>query len=177
MFNNLPSSPQTLIAWTWPEIEAYYKEHKQEFYQPTQYHARQIVIDNKELANQIHTRISKGEDFAKLAEEFSLSPDRKRGGDLGFFNASSFPPVFAEICERLKPNEVSGVIATDYGFQIFQLIEKRQARQKTLQESGAEIEALLKERSLEKAFEKWFKLQRDNAKITIHEKALEDINV
>lgn len=165
------------IEVTGAEIESYYKEHKNDFYQPIQYHARQIVVDNKELANKILERIKKGEDFGKLAEEFSLSPDRKRGGDLGFFNANSFPPIFAEICEKLKPGETSGVVASDYGFQIFELVEKRDARQRTLEDSKAEIEALLKEKHLERSFDAWFKDIRNNAKVTIDEKILEDINV
>ena len=165
------------IPITPEEIQGYYKEHREEFYQPTQYHARQIVVDNKELANQIHSRITKGEDFAKLAEEFSLSPDRKRGGDLGFFNATTFPPIFAEICGKLKPGETSGVVATDYGFQIFNLIEKRQPRQRPLEEAMADIRSLLMEKRLEKAFDGWFRGQRDNAKITIYDKVLEDVNV
>ncbi len=159
------------------EIEAYYKNHKNDFNQPTQYHARQIVVDSKELAGKIEERIKKGEDFAKLAEEFSLSPDRKRGGDLGFFNAATFPPIFSEICDKLKPGETSGVVATDYGFQIFQLIEKRQPRQLTLDDSKPRIESILKEEQLEKTFDEWFKSQREKAKITIDEKELEKINV
>jgi peptidyl-prolyl cis-trans isomerase C len=159
------------------EIQKYYREHKEEFHQPAQYHARQIVVDNKELASKIDERLKKGEDFAKLAEEFSLSPDRKRGGDLGFFNAATFPPIFSEICEKLKPGERSGVVATDYGFQIFELVEKRQPRQLTLDEAKQEIESVLKEKRVEQAFDEWFKARRDKAKVTIYEKELEKINV
>ena len=165
------------IRITDEEIQGYYKEHKSDFYQPTQFHARQIVVDNKETANKILERIKKGEDFARLAEEFSLSPDRKHGGDLGFFNVNSFPPIFAEICGKLKPGETSGVVASDYGFQIFELIEKRDARQRTIEESKGEIEMLLKEKDLGRSFDAWFKDIRNNAKVQIHEKILEGINV
>jgi len=159
------------------EIRSYYNSHRQEFYQPTQYHARQIVVNSKELANQIGARLGKGEDFAALAEEFSLSPDRKRGGDLGFFSASSFPPVFTEICNKLKIGERSGVVATDYGFQIFELLEKRQARQRTPEETADQIETILREKRMEDAFDTWFKELSGKAKVTIHERMLEDINV
>ncbi len=158
------------------QIGAYYNGHKADFHKPVQYHARQIVVDNKELAGKILGRLKKGEDFAKLAEEFSLSPDRKHGGDLGFFNAETFPPVFAEICGKLKPGETSGVVATDYGFQIFGLIEKRDAKQLTLEEARPEIEFLLKEKEMESSFANWFAEKRGSAKITIDEKALEGIN-
>ena len=159
------------------EVRTYYNAHKQDFYQPTQYHARQIIVDNKDIANQIVARLKKGEDFAALAQEYSLSPDRKRGGDLGFFNASTFPLIFTEICEKLKIGEISDLVATDYGFQIFQLLEKRQPRQQTLDDVKKEIESLLREEYMEKAFDKWFKEQREKARITVYEKVLEGINV
>ena len=159
------------------EIAAYYKSHKQDFFQPTQYHARQIIVDNKELATDISKRLAKGEDFATLAEEFSLSPDRKRGGDLGFFNSSSFPPIFTEMCDKLKIGEISDVVTTDYGYQIFQLIEKRPAHQLTMEEVKSAIETILREKELETAFEEWFKSLRAKARITVYEKILEDVNV
>jgi peptidyl-prolyl cis-trans isomerase C/foldase protein PrsA len=165
------------IPVTPEETRTYYNAHKQDFYQPTQYHARQIIVDNKEIAGQIAARLKKGEDFAALAQEYSLSPDRKRGGDLGFFNASTFPPIFTEICEKLKIGEISDVVATDYGFQIFQLLEKRQPRQQTLDDVKNAIESLLREKYMEKAFDDWFKKQRGKARITVYEKALEGINV
>jgi len=159
------------------EIASYYKNHQKDFYQPVQYHARQIVVDNKALANEILKKIKNGEDFAELAQRYSLSPDRKRGGDLGFFNANTFPSIFAKICSRLKPGEISDVIATDYGFQIFELIEKRPPHQLSLEEAMPEIKRILNEKKLENAFEKWFKELRNKARITINQEELEKIDV
>lgn len=159
------------------DVTSYFKSHQKEFNQTAQYHARQIVVDSKELADEIFKKLKNGEDFAKLAQEFSLSPDRKRGGDLDFFNASTFPSVFAEICSRLKPGEISDVVATDYGYQIFQLLEKRPPRQIPFEEAVPMIERTLREKKREQAFEEWFKNLRGKAHVTIKQEVLEEIDV
>ena len=45
--------------------------------------ARHILVGSKELADEIKKKIDDGEEFSKLAEEFSECPSKKRGGDLG----------------------------------------------------------------------------------------------
>src|SRR3989338_2393118 len=67
------------------EARKYYKEHIDDYKVKEQIRARMIVVKTEEEANQIRERLKKGEDFAKLAEEVSLSPEGKKGGDLGFF--------------------------------------------------------------------------------------------
>src|SRR3989338_10174 len=127
------------------EISNYYTLHRRHFYQPAQFHARQILLDNKEDADEAMAQLKKGDDFASLAKKHSKSPDGKRGGDLGWFDSSTMPPVFGEVCQELKPGETSKVVNTDYGYQIFQLMDRRPPYQRTLQEVHDDIEASLRE--------------------------------
>ena len=169
VIEKIPISPE--------EVKSYYRTHRKEFHKPAQFRARQIVVDNKELADEILKRIKKGENFEDLAQKYSLSPDRKQGGDLGFFNASTFPKVFSEICSQLRIGDISDVVATDYGYQIFQLLEKRKSRQLSFEEVEEDIKNILREKEREKAFEEWFKVLRDNAQVVINHKALEEIDI
>lgn len=157
------------------EIAAYYRQHQQDFYQPTQFHARQIIVDTLEQAEQLRDRLERGEDFSKLAEEFSQSPDRTRGGDLGWFDAGTAPQQFSEICARLKPGETSGVVVTDYGYQIFQLLSLRPSRQRPLDEVKGIILDRLREKPSELAVAQWSEALRTKAKVSIDEKALEGV--
>lgn len=160
-----------------PEIKKYYAAHKNEFLRPMQFHARQIVVDTKELADEILKKLREGGDFEALAKEYSLSPDRDRGGDIGFFDSKTFPGIFTEICSKLKINEISEVVVTDYGYQIFQLLEKRPSHQVSEENAAEEITQRIKEEKSEKLFADWFSSLRGNAKITVNEKALEEVNV
>ena len=74
----------------------------------------------------IKRRIEAGENFDKLAEEFSEDQGSKSfGGDLGWAKRGQMLPAFEATAMRLKPKELSDVVETDFGFHLIQLIEMR----------------------------------------------------
>ncbi len=158
-------------------VAQYYKEHISEFRENAQFHARQILVDTRELAERIHSRVVKGEDFAALAQQFSVSPDAKRGGDLGYFDAQSYPEVFSQVCQGLSVGQVSQVTATPYGYQIFQLLDRRPARQRPLAEAAPSIKRMLQEEKVESAYQPWLDGLKKKARVTINEKALEEVKL
>jgi parvulin-like peptidyl-prolyl isomerase len=71
-------------------------------------------------------RVRAGEDFAKLADEFTEDPGGKgKGGDLGWFGRGAMVKSFEDAAFGLKPGEVSGVLETEFGFHIVKLDERR----------------------------------------------------
>ena len=82
---------------------------------------------SKDKIADLLTRINNGEDFATLASTYSEDPgSADRGGELGFVNRGELDPNFEAAAFGLKkPNEVSGIIESTYGFHIIQLIERR----------------------------------------------------
>lgn len=159
------------------QVEAYYQQHREAFHVPAQFRARQIIVETQELAEQILAKIKQGEDFEQLAKLHSLSPDAKRGGDLGFFDAKSYPPVFTEVCQQLRIGDVSDVIPTDYGYQIFQLLEKRPARIIPFEEAAVSIRQLLKEEGSEQAFDRWFDGLKQKARTAINDNAVKGVTL
>jgi len=159
------------------KVRAHYEANIRDFAQPAQFRARQIIVDSRELADKILAEIKDGEDFADLAKKHSLSPDSKKGGDLGFFDARSYPSVFAEVCGQLKIGEVSEVTPTDYGYQIFQLLEKRPARTITFEEAAAGIRRRLREEASAGSFEKWISDVEKRHKVVVNEEALKGVSL
>lgn len=95
-----------------------------------------IVIDpevnekEKENAKQrlrdIRKRITDGEDFGTLAYLYSEDPgSAKQNGELGFLTRSMLVKEFAAEAFSLQPGQVSGIVETEFGFHIIQVIEKR----------------------------------------------------
>ena len=77
-------------------------------------------------AEAVLKRVRAGEDFAKLAQEFSTDPGTKdKGGDLGWFGAGQMIPEFEKAAFALKPGEVSDVVQSQYGFHIIKLEERK----------------------------------------------------
>ncbi|MFA4874016.1 MAG: SurA N-terminal domain-containing protein [bacterium] len=158
-------------------VAEYYKQHTDEFREGSQFRARQLLVDTRELAERIHSRLMKGEDFAGLAQQFSVSPDAKRGGDLGYFDAQSYPEIFSEVCQGLSIGQVSQVTATPYGYQVFQLLDRRPARQKSLAEVAPIIKRRLQEEKVEAAYQPWLDELRKKARVSINEQALKEVTL
>lgn len=74
----------------------------------------------------IKARIEKGEDFGTLARVYSQDPvSAAEGGDLGFWGRGAMVPEYEQAALQLKPNELSGIVESQFGFHLIQLIERR----------------------------------------------------
>jgi peptidyl-prolyl cis-trans isomerase C len=82
----------------------------------------------KVKAQSILDRVKKGEDFAKLAEQYSDDPGSKiKGGDLGYFSRGTMVAPFDQAAFSLKPGEVSGLVESDFGVHIIRVEDHRDA--------------------------------------------------
>lgn len=160
------------------DVEAYYRSHKEEFTEPETVRARHILVkvepsaseeDKKkarEKAEDILKKARAGEDFSRLASEFSDDPGSKaKGGDLGFFSKGRMVPEFEKAAFALKPGALSSIVETQFGFHIIKVEEKK--------ESFLEPYDKVKDRIRDKALN-----QKRNAQISeFIEKAMKDAGV
>lgn len=71
-------------------------------------------------------RINKGEDFAKLANEFTEDPSGKQnGGDLDYFTKDQMVPEFSTVAFQLDKGQISGPIKTQFGWHVLKVEDKR----------------------------------------------------
>lgn len=74
----------------------------------------------------LRTRILKGENFATLAILYSEDPgSAKKGGELGMYGRGELYPEFEAVAYGLKEGEISGIVETEAGYHIIQMIEKK----------------------------------------------------
>ncbi|HAL40453.1 MAG TPA: molecular chaperone SurA, partial [Polaromonas sp.] len=62
-----------------------------------------------------------------LANEFSASPTRSNGGQMGLRTADRYPPLFVEATQSLRAGGLAGPVRSGAGFHILKVVEKRQA--------------------------------------------------
>jgi len=71
-------------------------------------------------------RVEKGESFEDLAKVHSEDlGSGRRGGDLGFAKRGAMVAPFEAAALRLKPNQMSDVVESEFGFHLIQLLEIR----------------------------------------------------
>ncbi len=154
------------IAISRQEIEAFYERHGDLFLRPDEVRVRQIVTRTEEEAEKLRRQIHRGEDFTKLAAAHSLGPEGKQGGDLGYFPRGRMPPVIDEVCFKLYLSQkVSKVVASPYGYHLFKLVDKRPARQLSLDDARKEIEHKLVDERAKEAESYFIRSLRERARI------------
>ena len=88
--------------------------------------ARHILVESEDEAKKVAARVKGGEDFAKVAAEASSDPGSKaEGGELGFFAKDRMVAPFAEAAFRMKPNEISDPVQSQFGWHVIQVEERR----------------------------------------------------
>jgi peptidyl-prolyl cis-trans isomerase D len=148
------------IQVTDAQIQDYYNAHKDEYRTPERVHARHILLSTankpkddvpkiQAQAEALLKQIKSGGDFAELAKKNSQDPgSAQKGGDLGWVSRGQMVKNFEDAVFTLKPNEISNVVTTEYGFHIIQVLEKQPAHLQTLDEVKPAIIATLKNQNV-----------------------------
>lgn len=123
--------------------------------------AEKAVIYQKMEA--ILQRARSGEDFAKLAQNYSEDPGSKdRGGLYENFNRRDMVEPFAEAAFSVPVGEISDIVETNYGYHIIK-VEERRKETRPIEEVRSQIE---KQLSQEKRREVYFQFLDE-----LHQKA------
>ena len=124
------------IGVTDDEARAYYDAHLSEFTSPASVTLREILVTvpnegpalnvgqdeaAKEKAELLRTRALGSDSFEKLAADFSDAPSRANSGLIGQFNIGDLSAELRTIIETMKSGEVSQVIRTQRGYQVFKV--------------------------------------------------------
>ena len=145
------------------DVEAYYRDHPGQFRIPeTRYHLAQILVTlrrDPSLHNpkqsdavgrvaaerkvrMIEQQLRSGQDFAKLAAEYSEDPATvSGGGDMGFVPASSIAsdPQLRLTVNAMRVGQLSGIVRDQKGdFHILKLLGREDAGQRPLSDPGVQ---------------------------------------
>ena len=163
----LEQAVYSMVSVSDEEVAAYFKANRDQFDRPEQVRARQIVVADEAEGQEVLGILRQERPFAEVAAEYSLSPDAKQGGDLGFFSRGEMPPEFDAIVFDLPVKRLSDLVKSEYGYHIFLVEEKRKAKRLNKKEASDEIRAILDGRKKEEVYLAWLQDMRARAVISV----------
>jgi peptidyl-prolyl cis-trans isomerase D len=148
------------------QLRAYYEEQKtktpERFTQPEQRRVRHILLQVtapkedaavKAKAESILKRAQGGEDFSKLAKEFSQDTgSAQQGGDLGWSERKVWVAPFADAAFGMKEGEIRGPVKTQFGYHILKLDGIQPVAIKTFEQGKSDLEAEYRRNEAERLF-------------------------
>jgi peptidyl-prolyl cis-trans isomerase D len=148
------------------QLKAYYDDQKaktpERYVQPEQRRVSHILLQVadpkddaavKTKAEEILKRAQNGEDFAKLAKEFSQDPgSAQKGGDLGWADRKAYVAPFADAAFGMKEGEIKGPVKTQFGYHILKLDGIQPTAVKTFEQAKDDLTAEYRQAQAERQF-------------------------
>ncbi|MDP6293170.1 MAG: peptidylprolyl isomerase [Candidatus Woesearchaeota archaeon] len=88
----------------------------------TEVHARHILVETEQEADDILKEIEGGKDFGEIAHAKSKCPSKEQGGSLGWFGKNAMVKEFEDQAFSMKPGEVAKV-KTQFGWHVIKVEE------------------------------------------------------
>jgi len=125
-------------------MRGWYTKHPEIGRIPAAYHVGQLVVDSREKAEALRTRIQHGESLFTLAGSNSIDPvGRKQNGDMGWMVEGRGLPELLKVLETLQDDELSGVVATQSGYHLITVLERRIGRQKPFSDVRERVKQMI----------------------------------
>jgi peptidyl-prolyl cis-trans isomerase C len=177
------------ITITDEEIKKHYDENPARFEEPEMVRASHILLStrdmttNKELPDDkkkekrkqmedLLKRARAGEDFAKLAQEYSEDPGSKEKGGEYKFPRGQMVPEFEAAAFSLNTNQISDIVTTQYGYHIIKLSEKIPAKKLELDKVSPKIKDYLRQQAIQKNIKGYLETLKKNAGVEILDEKL-----
>ncbi|HYV26822.1 MAG TPA: peptidylprolyl isomerase, partial [Candidatus Eisenbacteria bacterium] len=147
------------------DVKKFYDENPARFEEPEMVRAAHILLSTRDASGKelpedkkaakrkqmedILKRARGGEDFAKLAKEYSEDPGSKDKGGEYTFPRGQMVPEFEAAAFSMNTNQISDIITTQYGYHIIKLYEKIPAKKAEFDKVAPKIKDMLKGRAIQ----------------------------
>lgn len=148
------------------DLRSYYQENQARLGSKEERRARHILIQAskeapaaerakaKARAEELLAQVRKNPAvFAELAKKYSDDKSSAaNGGDLGFFARGTMVKPFEDAVFALKKGDLSGVVESDFGYHIIELVDVKPAKVPSFEELRPKLEAELRQQQAQRKF-------------------------
>lgn len=145
------------------DIKKYYDSNKLKYKQQDRVYLQQIVLSEKADAVKILQSLKSGKSFESLAKQFSITPESRAGGVIGWIERGTL-----EVFDRafsLPLGAPSEIIQSPYGFHILLVLKKSPPGLSPLSSVHDSIKRELKSQVEQSHFKKWLEQQVRSAHV------------
>lgn len=136
------------------QVKAKYDELIKAMPEQNEIRASHILVADEKTANDVLAKLKKGDDFAKLAKEYSTDPTKENGGDLGYFVQSAMVKEFGDAAFAMKKGDVSKTpVKTQFGYHIIKVADIRKQEKPKFDQVKDRIRAQLTDEQIRKIVE------------------------
>jgi len=135
------------------EMQTYFREHSIDFAVREQAKIRQVLVAAESDATAIEKELKMGKRMEGLAKKYSISPEGPQGGMVGWVE-KGLTDVF-ESAFRMKAGQRSPVIKTAFGYHIFEVLERKPARNGQFNDAKSDIKRILMEKKKQSLYLSW----------------------
>lgn len=159
------------------QVQTFYDEHKEDFYQEDSVHLRLIQFSRKDgrsdedllaMANRVKARMDAGQTFDEIAKDVSEDSRKSKGGDWGWLNRSGLKPEFSDPLFELKPGQSTAPILLKEGCYLLYAEDRKYAGIQPIDSVREQIERVLISRESRKAQERWLERLRRNSYVKLY---------
>jgi parvulin-like peptidyl-prolyl isomerase len=170
------------------EVRTFYETNRQQFTTPPEITLREILIplptsdrginvaqsdEARARAEDVRSRLVAGEPFARLAGEVSSAGSKANGGLLPAIKFDDLAPALQSVFGPMKVGDITAVMQTTSGFQIFKLEARSDTKIKPLEDARNDIFRRLVDQKRDGELGKYVEKLRSQAKITWRNPELE----
>jgi peptidyl-prolyl cis-trans isomerase C len=131
------------------EIESLYVKFSTDIERKKEYNASHILVGTETEAEELLLSLKNGADFSELAKTYSTGPSGAQGGNLGWFGQGAMVPTFENAVIKLKIDELSVPVQTQFGWHLIKLNDVRKTPVPTIEEVRKELITEIKKKKID----------------------------
>ena len=163
---------QNIPSVTNQDIQNYYNQHKEDFYNPNSLRVSAVAVKTEAEAKDMLARVKAGANIAVLAKNYSVDKETgANGGDLGFFTGnkqlSKYPQIY-DAAENLKSGDFGGPVQMAGNWWIFRVTQRLERTPKDLSMASGEINSKLSGQIRTTTYQNWIEQAKKDTPITMN---------
>jgi parvulin-like peptidyl-prolyl isomerase len=148
------------------EVQTYYQSHRGDLMEKESVQIRQIVLPTESDAQAIEQQLEKGRSLASMIPKYSAQSQGTQNpqNPSVMWVKRDESPIF-ESAFKMKVGKKSPIFKSEFGYHIFELLARKPAKPKALNDVRPMIQRILMEKTEQTAYLSWLDIQVRKARV------------